>query len=217
MLSYFCLLPFYFCLPSAPHARKAFKLCAVRFGINQREPERSRQPRPRRAVDLCVQLFDAMLRARFQIRGRQIFPIFITGMLDAGCGLGSPVNQTSGVRLIKRACVSLRERVAGRAQVVTLDGLTRASINGAMLSFRQARRAPERLAHRDRFKARDVNIDEMRVRTTHPARRARPAIFSAMLIVQLDEALISSLDALKMCERNLLFAVCVHAGNLNQP
>src|SRR5947209_16462310 len=49
--------------PRAPLAHELFKLRAVRFRVNEREPERSRQPHPRRAVNLHIQLLDAMFGA----------------------------------------------------------------------------------------------------------------------------------------------------------
>src|SRR5438477_5817777 len=64
--------------PRAPLAHKLFKLRAVRFRVNEREPERGRQPLPPCTVNLHIQLLDAMLGACLQTRGRQVFPVLVT-------------------------------------------------------------------------------------------------------------------------------------------
>src|SRR5437763_13398759 len=89
--------------PRAPLAHELFKLRAVRFRVNEREPERDGQPSPRRAVNLHIQLLDSMFGTCLQTRGRQVFPVLVTGMLNARRGLGASVDETADRRFIQRA------------------------------------------------------------------------------------------------------------------
>src|SRR5438067_9651510 len=78
--------------PRAPLAHELFKLGTVRFRVNEREPKRYRQPHRRRAVNLHIQLLDAMFGACLQTRGRKVFPVLVTGVLNARRGLGALMN-----------------------------------------------------------------------------------------------------------------------------
>ena len=195
---------------SAPLAREKLKLSAVSVGVYQREPEWERQPRPGRAVNIPVQLLDAMFGACLQASGRQVFPVLITGVLNARGWLGARVHEASDLRLIQRAGVGLFEGVARGAQVEALDRLSGAFVNRAPSFIGQARRARERVADGHRFKARDVNVDEMRVRAAGAAHGAGPTILSRVLVINFDKALVGSLDALKPCERRQFFLFIAH-------
>ena len=185
----------------APFVREVFKLRAVRFGINQAEPEWRGEPRPGCAVNLLVQLLDAMLDARLQGGGWQVFPVLIAGGLDAGCRLGATMHEASCLGLEKRARVGLCERVARGAKSITSDRICGPVVDGAPSGVRQSRRTSQRLSDRNRLKPRDMHVDEMRVRAALPAHRACAAIFRRMFIVDFDEALVGGFHALKARER----------------
>src|ERR1043165_1139498 len=130
---------------------------------------------------------------------RQVFPVLVTSVLNARRGLGPTVNQTPDGRLIKRAGVGLRERLAGRqsAQIVKRDRLARPCVNRALRLSVDARRAFQSFANTDGVESGDVNVDEVRIRTADAANRASAARRGRVLVIKYDVRLIRGFEALK--------------------